>query len=419
MALEPDTQLGWRFLGELEPISADPPGMSRPSYGERESDAHRSAERIAVELGVDVRRDAAGNLYLELAGTDPASSCIIGSHLDTVPHGGNFDGAAGVAVGLSVLGGVRRSARRLRRSVVVMAIRAEESAWFNASYVGSRAALGDLEPGELDAVVRSDTGRSLREHMAGAGFEPGLLLPGVPLLHPSSVAAYLEPHIEQGPVLAAAGCPVGIVTAIRGSFRYRQASCIGRWDHSGATPRDHRADAVVATARLVVELDDAWRDFLGRNEDLAVTIGQFSTDPAMHAFSKVGGRVDFSLDVRSTSRETLQHFEDVIHSRVSDIEREHDVSFTLGPRSSSTPATLDPGLLQRSAAIADTLDLTYQRLPSGAGHDCAVFANAGVPSAMVFMRSTGGSHNPAERLDEADFAAGARVVARLVEEVAA
>ncbi len=414
-SVQPDVEIGLRFLRDLAAMSSDPPGFTRASYGPKEAEAHRIAERLAKGLGLSRWRDAAGNLYLELAGSLTRRGCVIGSHLDSVPHGGNFDGAAGVAAGLAIVAGFARASVRPAASIVVMGIRAEESTWFNTSYVGSRAALGRLSSEELEHVRRADTGRRLRDHMREAGFHPDGVQAGRPLIDPSTIAAYIEPHIEQGPVLAKVGAAVGAVTAIRGSFRHRQAVCLGKWDHSGATPREDRRDAVVATADLVAHLDAAWEAALRDGKDLAVTIGQFCTDPSMHAFSKIAGRVEFSLDVRSTSPETLAEFEALLAENVRNLEGRYGVAFDLGPRTASTPALLDTDLQARTAAIATTLGIPHARLASGAGHDCAVFADAGVRSAMVFMRSTGGSHNPGEHLDDDDFAAGTRVVAGLVE----
>ncbi len=162
---------------------------------------------------------------------------MIGSHLDSVPGGGNFDGAAGVLAGLSVMAGFVEAGLAPERDITLIIIRAEESVWFSASYIGSRAAFGLLKPGELDTVKRSDDGRSLADHMAEAGADLPALRAGTGTLDPGSIAAFIEPHIEQGPMLTMQGRPLAIVTGIRGSARYRHVTITGEYAHSGATPR--------------------------------------------------------------------------------------------------------------------------------------------------------------------------------------
>jgi beta-ureidopropionase / N-carbamoyl-L-amino-acid hydrolase len=160
------------------------------------------AHDIASSLGCDCRTDFAGNLYMTFPGTDrTASSVMMGSHLDSVPHGGNFDGAAGVVAGLGVLARLKRLGLQPLRDVTVMAIRAEEMSWFPTHYIGSRAAFGLLPSASLDSVVRRDTGRSLASHMAEEGFEPEKVRAGERAIDPRQVRCFFELHIEQGPAL--------------------------------------------------------------------------------------------------------------------------------------------------------------------------------------------------------------------------
>jgi N-carbamoyl-L-amino-acid hydrolase len=236
--LTADTSLAERLFRTLRERSLDTPGVTRASYGPGEQMAHDLVRAESESLGLEVATDAAGNLYATLPGRDRrAPAFVVGSHLDTVPHGGNYDGAAGVVAGLSALAGLRRAGIMPTRDVTVMGIRAEESTWFNASYIGSRAALGLLAPEELDTVRRSDTGRSLGDHLTEAGLDPAALGRKPAHLEPARVHGFIEVHIEQGPLLVERGIPTAIVTGIRGAFRYREARCVGQWAHSGAVPR--------------------------------------------------------------------------------------------------------------------------------------------------------------------------------------
>jgi len=385
-------------------------GYTRPSYSHEEQAAHDLLRGAAKDLGLETTTDAAGNTYLTLPGRDRAAPrTLIGSHLDTVPEGGNYDGAAGVIAGLAIAADLKARGVAPAADLTVMAVRAEEAVWFPTSYIGSRAALGRLRPEELE-VRRSDSGRTLAEHMAAAGFDPNALCGGARHLDPAAIAAYIEIHIEQGPVLQAANLPVGIVTAIRGGLRHHTAGIDGEWAHSGAAPREGRRDAVLAFADLAGALEQAWDRVEADGGDMVLTIGKAYTDPAQQAFSKVPGRVDFSLDIRSTDDAVLDRLETELPKLTDRIEAARGVGIDWGPRARSAPAVMDPALVDRLDAAAGRLDLARIRMPSGAGHDAAAFAKAGVPAAMVFVRNDHGSHNPDEAMEVNDLVSAARVV---------
>lgn len=407
----PDIDLAERLFRVLRARSLDSPGVTRASYGPGEQMAHDLVAAEARDLGLEVAIDAAGNLYATLPGRDrTAPAFVVGSHLDTVPHGGNYDGAAGVVAGMSAVAGLRRAGLIPPRDVTVMGIRAEESTWFNASYIGSRAALGLLAPEELGTVRRSDTGRSLGEHLAEAGFDPAALRGRPAHLTAGGVFGFLEVHIEQGPILEERGVPTAVVTGIRGAFRYREARCLGQWAHSGAVPRAYRRDAVVAASELVAALDAAWGDLESAGHDLVVTVGQFFTDARLHAFSKVPGEARFCIDARSLSTATLDTVRETVHRLAAGVAERRGVRFEMGPITGTRPAVLDPGLRRRLADAARALGIPTIDLASGAGHDAVTFANAGIPTAMLFIRNQGGSHNPEEAMDLADFERAAAIL---------
>jgi N-carbamoyl-L-amino-acid hydrolase len=171
-----------------------------------------------------------------------APRVIIGSHLDSVPEGGNFDGAAGVVAGMIAIAALKSAEFRPVRDITVMAIRAEESVWFSTTYLGSRAALGRFPVESLDTMRRFDTGDTLSEHLKQAGGDPDALRTGQPYLSASEILAYLEVHIEQGPVLETENLPVGIVTGIRGNYRLPAIKIYGEYNHCGGVPRAYRRD---------------------------------------------------------------------------------------------------------------------------------------------------------------------------------
>ena len=261
-------------------------------------------------------------------------------------------------------------------------------------------------------MVRSDDGRSLGEHIRAVGGDPDALRRRDAFLDPARIGLFIEPHIEQGPYLIAREAPAGIVTGIRGSFRHRRAACIGAYAHSGATPRALRQDAVSAVAALVVGLNALWRRLEEAGEDLTITIGQIATDPAEHAFSKVAGRVDFCLDVRSQSVDTLCSVRASLYRLAAEVASEFRVGFDFGPLTDSRPAVMDAAVVAGLASTAGTLGIAAPCMACGAGHDAAVFANAGIPTGMLFVRNANGSHNPDEAMDMADFAAAAAILSR-------
>lgn len=406
----PDLDLAARLFAELAARTGAARGVTRVSYGPGEAIAHDMLRREALALGLAVDVDAASNLYATLPGAGRGPPIIVGSHLDSVPMGGNFDGAAGVLLGLSVVSGLRKAGIAPPRDVTVMAIRAEESAWFGASYIGSRAAFGRLPPEELDGVRRSGDGIPLGAAISAAGGDPDALRRGRAHLDPARIGAFVEAHIEQGPVLVGRGLPIGIVTGIRGSFRYRHARCLGAYAHSGATPMASRRDAVQGAASLAVRANALPAAFEAEGADLVVTFGQFSTDPRQAAFSKVAGEVSFSLDVRSASPKTLEDAHARFLDLVAEVARTHDVVFDLGERSTSEPAAMDEAVVEALCAAAEAQGLPCLRMPSGAGHDAAVFARMGVPTGMIFLRNENGSHNPDEAMHMEDFGCAARIL---------
>lgn len=407
---EPDIQLAQDLFAALEYATRAKAGVERDSYGKGEAKAHQIMADAAGKLGMDIRRDAASNLYMTLRGQNPDRDVMIGSHLDSVPAGGNFDGAAGVILGLAVAAGFRRAGLLPPFNLVILAIRAEESTWFDASYIGSRAALGMLAASELETVKRSDSGRGLGTYIVASGGDLDALRRGEPQFDRARIIAFVEPHIEQGPFLERSDMPLAIVSGIRGSFRYRNAVCHGTYSHSGATPRAFRQDAVSATAQLVYRLDQAWASMEQGGHDLTVTFGKFATDPHEHAFSKVAGRVDFCIDVRSASSETLVLAHAAVEAATGEIEQTHGVKFVLGEITRSAPASMSPQIVEHLRTACRHLGYRPHIMASGAGHDAAVFASAGIPTGMIFIRNANGSHNPDEVMELSDFAVAAQVV---------
>jgi beta-ureidopropionase / N-carbamoyl-L-amino-acid hydrolase len=419
---ELDNVLGVSFCeGLFEALRAatgDGVGITRESFGAGESTALDIVEASARRVGLSTERDLGANLVVTLPGTEPDLPFLAcGSHLDSVPQGGNFDGGAGVVAGLAVLASLKRSGFNPRRTIKLYGLRGEESAWFGKAYMGSSALFGRLTADDL-AAPHAVTGRPLIDCMRGVGADVDRIERGQPLLDPRRVAAWLELHIEQGPVLVARDLPIGIVTGIRGNVRHRVVECVGEAGHSGAVPRWLRRDAVFGTAELITHLDRHWRTLLERGRDLVVTSGVMGTDNSEHAMARIPGLVRFSFEARSQSQETLEAFYDLFVSECASISEERGVQFRFDRRLQSAPATMDPRWVEILRASARGLGLPDEPIPSGAGHDAAIFANAGIPSAMIFVRNRHGSHNPREDMAIADFMAGVAVMRDVLAEAA-
>ncbi len=410
--LTPDTALAERLFDELRAATGDGVGITREAYGPGERKAHDITRAAAEAVGLEVRVDPVGNLLMTLPGTDRAAKrVVLGSHLDSVRSGGNYDGAAGVLAGLAAVAGMRRAGFAPGRDVTVVALRAEEAgSWFPVSYPGSRGALGLLKREEL-SIKRMDSGRTLAEHMREEGFDPGFVETGGRTFSVADTAAFLELHIEQGPVLDAEAVPVGIVTGIPGSRRLRAARVNGEYNHSGATPRKYRRDAAIALAELAHRVDERWASLEAQGHALVCTFCVLATT-AEAGFTKIAGEATFQLDVRSVNSHSVDLVMETVYELVPEIEARRGVRFELGPETGSRAAPMDARIQAGLARAATELGIRHKAMASGGGHDAAAFVQAGIPAGMLFVRNQNGSHNPHEAMRMEDFRAACAVVTR-------
>ena len=398
------------LFAELHRLSFDGVGITRAAFGPLEDAAHELIARTARDAGLAVERDAACNLMVTLEGRQRGQPFIaVGSHLDSVPRGGNYDGAAGVIAGLLALVHFRTHAIVPARTIKVMALRGEESAWFGKSWIGSNALFGRLTENDLTRPRHGDR-RALRACLADVGADVDAIAQGAKLVVPQALAAYIEVHIEQGPVLEARKLPLGIVTGIYGNLRHMEVTCHGEAAHAGATPRFLRHDAVVAIADLIMRMDRHWAAWVERGEQIVTTHGIIGTDAAEHSISRVPGIATFSAEIRADNLKTLNGFHHLLRDEAGAVARERGVSFTFDEPILNPPATMDAQWVDRLDRTCAKLGIPSMRLASGAGHDASVFAHMGVPTAMLFIRNPHGSHNPAEDMTLDDFMAATQVL---------
>ncbi|MCA0044803.1 Zn-dependent hydrolase [Celeribacter litoreus] len=407
--------LATEMFEDIRTLSCGAAGVSRPAFSDVETQTLDYLANRARAEGLSVEEDAGRNLVFSLPQhADAKRYTVIGSHVDSVPMGGNYDGLAGVIAGLMVLIAANRGLRPLPRPVRVLAMRGEESAWFGACYLGSKMLTGTLPEAEFNARHKGD-GRPLSAYLEALGINTAPISAQEPICDLSTIEAYLELHIEQGPLLVERNIPAAVVTGIRGNFRHRDSRCVGQAGHSGAVPRAYRHDPVLAFAELMHRLDGTWQHLLNTGKDLVLTSGVVGTDPAHHAIARIPDTLAFSLDIRSQDAETLDQMRSYLKGEIDDIARSRGVRFELGTEVAVAPALMDPTLVSGlEAAMAQVTGEAFS-MASGGGHDAAIFAQAGVPSGMVFVRNRNGSHNPDEAMEIADFMVGVDILSTYME----
>jgi len=399
-----------RLFDDIAEFSADTAGVSRPAFSAIETKTLEYLENYARQQQLSVHYDPGQNAVFSLPEDAGASNFVlVGSHVDSVPNGGNFDGLAGVIAGLLCLARAKHHGIRFSNPVKVIAMRGEESAWFGPCYIGSKALLGKLGDDEISAVHKGD-GRDLGTHMLEIGIDMDRVRQHLPLIDPSTINAYIELHIEQGPLLIEKNIPAAVISGIRGNIRHKKIRCIGEPGHSGAVPRAYRKDPVLAMADLLTRLDESWLTILQKGEDLVLTSGMVATDPQRHALTRIPDLVDFSLDFRSQSAQALDDMRALLLQEIATVEKERGVTFELDPEMYTAPALCDQHMVEGLLASMAQVNLEPFTMPSGGGHDAAVFANAGIPSAMVFARNRNGSHNPEEAMEISDLIAATDII---------
>ena len=383
-------------------------GTNRPGLGPGEERAHELVAGWMREAGLRVTRDPAGNLVGRLPGSEPDLPEVwSGSHLDTPPDGGRFDGALGV---LSALDSVEAIGAEgvPRRGLAVIAFRLEEGPRFGRGVFGSRAICGQLDDDEGD--LRDADGISLAEAFAALGLGE---LPRTGWLDPPP-ACFVELHIEQGPTLAAAGVPLGIVTSIAGMAGLELTFC-GHRGHAGTVPMPLRSDALGAAARFVVDAHEVARSLPGA----VATIGRLTVAPG--ATNTIPERCELFADLRAPDDARVEALVDgaVAAARAAAMAAACEV--TIVPRWRYEAVAMTPAPMDALRRAVEALCVEPRELPSGAGHDAAILALAGVPSAMLFVRSDAGgvSHAPEECSGADAVALGVQALEAALRELAA
>ncbi len=386
----------WNDLMELGNIGALPGGgLARPGLSPAEEEARRWFAAKCEQAGLSVRHDAVRNVIARLPARDPAAKVLaVGSHLDTVPGGGRFDGALGVVAGLECVRAIREGGLELPYHLEVIGFCDEEGAYGGGS-VGSRAMLGTLTPGELTRQSPV-TGRSFAADLAALGGDAG---EGKALRSTEEFAWYLELHIEQGSRLENAGRECGVVSAIVGIDRY-EVTVTGEAGHAGTTPMQTRKDALVMAAPLFT-LVPAWAG--EQNPEMVATIGTVGLAPGVP--NVIPAECRFVVELRSADQADL----DALRARLEAYIRDKP-AFAMRRIYRKPGARMHPDAVAAVEKAVAAAGCSSMVLPSGAGHDAQTFAPY-VPTAMIFTPCRQGvSHNPAEWIEPEQAATGAQVL---------
>ncbi len=404
-----DPSLVDRYITELARFGAyGETGVWRTVYSPEWVAAQDKVAQWCQEAGLEVWRDAVGNVWGRLAGREPGKSIVSGSHIDSQRPGGRFDGALGVIAALTAVRALKEQFGQPRRTLEILSLCEEEASRFPASnFLGSRAITGAISQQDAEQMIGYD-GESMAEAMRDAGLDPAKL----PEARRDDIDTFIELHIEQGPILEQAGIPVGVVPAING-IRHYVVELRGRADHAGARPMDNRRDPMAGAAEITLGvIDTALR--MGR--PAVTTVGRMEVEPNGPAI--VPERVTFTIDARHSDpqlRDWLyQQHEAWIRAVAA--RRGLEASWTI--TTDLAPLICDPTIVSTLQSSAEAQQVPYLTMPSGAVHDTQRMADI-ARVAMVFVQSKGGrSHTPVEFTTTEDAAAGVRVLAGALHQLA-
>jgi len=391
----------WDLLMRLAEIGGlDNGGVNRQALTELDTQAKNFVIGWAKQRGFSAFQDDAANLFIRMQGTAASEDpLLIGSHLDSQPTGGKFDGAFGVIAGLEVLDAIREQGLTPRRSIEVAAWTNEEGSRFLPGATGSSAFAGTRELTDMVKCLTVDGTRVADDLKASIEATDAEIRP----LKSVRPTASLEIHIEQGPILEHSGVPVGVVTGIQG-IRRILIETRGVTAHAGTTPHAMRKDALDAAARIMVAMRESAKD---RDDVLRLTFGKIDAFP--NSPGTVTDRVSLTIDLRHPQKEVMDEVEVLIRSVAADEARPCDASVQVV--SNVDPVEFDTSVVSLLTGSANLLDISCPMLISGAGHDSLHIAKI-CPAGMIFVACEGGiSHHEAENAKPYDLAQGTRVLA--------
>ena len=377
-------------------------GLTRFSLTEADREAREYLKNELEEIGVEVYEDQAGSIFGRREGTkEDAPVIMIGSHFDSVKYGGKFDGTAGVVMALEVLRVLKEQGIQTKYPVEFVAMIEEEGGRFGSGVFGSRAMAGDVTYQDL-LNHKDEKGISMAEAFKNFGFDPEKIEEA--RRDPKDIKAFLELHIEQGPVLENENKDVGLVDFIVGMNEFK-VKVKGRPDHAGTTPMDMRKDALAAASEVITKIDDFARE-AGRGT--VATVGSLDVSPG--AANIVPGEVQFSVDIRSKYLDCMRNVREEIKTALSEIKGKYDVEYSIESLLDVEPVKLSSEIMDIFKEETKDNSLSYKEMISGAGHDAMIMASL-TDTGLVFVPSRDGrSHCPEEWTDYADLQKGIELI---------
>jgi ureidoglycolate amidohydrolase len=397
-------------LDTLGAISSEPaPVVTRVVFTDADLRARDFVKGLCREAALDIREDAVGNTFARWTGADPGLAAVgTGSHIDAIPNAGRYDGTVGVMGGLEAIRSLQRSGYRPRRSIELLIFTSEEPTRFGIGCLGSRLLAGLLDASAGESLKDKD-GKSLDEVRAAAGFSGPFSDVRLPRDYYS---AFVELHIEQGPILEQHNTTLGVVTAIAAPASLR-ILIEGEGGHAGAVLMPDRRDAFLAAAEIALAVEAAARSTGAR--DTVATVGVCNVFPG--AINSIPSRVQMEVDVRDIDRERRDHVLREIAARAGELAARRHLAVTLQTLNADPPAQCDPQIVDTLVQACQTHGLSVERMISRAYHD-SLFISRVAPTAMLFIPCRGGvSHRPDEYASPEAIALGALVLAQTLAEL--
>ena len=392
-------------LDELARFGETPEGMDRLAFSPADIESREYTMGLMRDAGLEIRIDTGGNIIGRMAGSDDSLPAIaMGSHTDTVPLGGKYDGALGVMGAIEVVKTLAENGHVTRHPLEAVVFTNEEGTRFHRWLIGSRAMAGMLEPEDLVAVDAE--GVTLAQRMGDIGGD--LSRVDEAARNPGDLAAYFELHIEQGPYLYRSGTPIGVVTGITGRGVF-ELDINGMSNHAGTTPMGERRDALVAASKLIVQVQRmAAEDEICR----VATAGALDVQP--NAVNVVPGRATVGVEIRDLDMAALEAAELELMRLARESEEQDGVQIAINRHRFTDAVPITQGMQGWVGEAAERAGFSWERVPSGAGHDAQAIATI-APMAMVFVPSVGGiSHAIEEYSSPEDCANGTQVLLELL-----
>ena len=392
-------------LEHLAQIGRDPGGgVTRLGLSQAELDAHSYAADLMKDAGLTVRIDAAGNVFGRREGSAKLPLLLFGSHLDSVPHGGAYDGSLGAIGAIEVIRALNAAHVKTRHPLEIVVWTNEEGPHFGISAFGSSVAAGSVGPEVLDR--KDERGDTVADWLRRYGQDPAKLASA--RIAPGSLAAIVELHIEQGPNLEERQIPIGVVQGIVGLRRW-MCVATGAANHAGTTPMNRRHDALATAARELLAVRDSVRAETGSQVG---TVGYLKAEPG--APNVIAGRVEFPYELRDLDAAKIDHMQERTQQRFADIDREEGTTTACSEVNHIEPALSDPAVMGAIREAARSAGLASVDLPSGAVHDAGEISRL-APMGMIFVPSHAGvSHAPGEFTQPSDLANGVEILYRTI-----